>query len=275
MGMTDAALKLLRRARTAGDIRAALEAAPSGPALRATLTERYDELAASPRRDPAANLRAELLRALHPMVTVADRERLEKALTTYEFGPLGENCSGLRAAALLALADLEPELAETYAINLLGDRIEHTEKMSGEPALTAVRFLAARGATGPIFLYAQQGGAGQETLAEAYRSLAGLPAALVVKLAWRMLKSADPVALVGLFDLLTAHPEPAAFVPFVKEWALTTDQFDVLHFAAVQAIATRREPLLEALEEAAKLTGDPERRALIRDSLGAGRFRQV
>src|SRR5438105_13166132 len=97
MGMTDAALKLLRRARTAGELRAALEAAPNGPALRQTLTERYEELAASPRRDPAANLRAELLAGLRPMVTVADGELLEAALTTYELGPLGENCSRLRA----------------------------------------------------------------------------------------------------------------------------------------------------------------------------------
>ena len=201
------------------------------------------------------------------MVTVADRDRLEAALTTYEFGPLGENCSGLRAAALPALAELEPDLAETYAVHLLGDEDEHTEKMSGEPALTAVRFLAGRGATGPVFLYALMGGAGQETLAEALRSLAGLPAPLVASLAWRMLKSRDPVALVGLFDLLTAHPEPAAFARFVTKWAIETDQVEVLHFAAAQAIATRREPLLKALEEAAKLSPDPARRALINKSL--------
>jgi hypothetical protein len=267
MAMTDAALKLLRRARTAGEIRAALDAAPSGPALRQTLTERYDELAASPRRDPAGNLHSELLRGLRPMVTVADRDRLEAALTTYEFGPQGENCSGLRAAALPALADLEPDLAEMHAIHLLGDG--HTEKMSGEPALTAVRFLAARGATGPIFLYALQGGAAQETLAEAYRCLAGLPAVLVASLAWGMLKSRDPVALVGLFDLLTAHPQPAVFATFVTKWAIETDQLDALHFAAVQAFATRRQPLRQALEEAAKLSPDPERRALIQQSLGS------
>lgn len=266
MGMTDAALKLLRRARTAGEIRAALDAVPTGAALRQTLTERYDELAAGPRRDPAANLRAELLRGLRPMVSVADRERLEAALTTYEFGPQGENCSGLRAAALHALADLDPDLAETYAVHLLGDG--HAEKMSGEPALSAVRFLASRGATAPLFLYALQGGAGQETLADAYRGLAGLPATLVARLAWRMLKSQDPVALVGLFDLLTSHPQPAAFGGFVTKWAIETDLIDVLQFAAAQAIATRCRPLIAALERAAELAPQPERRTLIKEALG-------
>jgi hypothetical protein len=52
-------------------------------------------------------------------------------------------------------------------------------------------------------------------------------------------------------------PNPAVFATFVKEWAIETDQLDVHHFAAVQAIATLREPLQKALEEAAKLSPDP------------------
>ena len=257
MGMTDAALKLLRRARTVGDIRAALEATPTGPALRDALTERYDELAASPRRDPAGNLRAELLRGLRAMVTVADLDRLQAALTTYEFGPLGENCAGLRAAALPALAELEPDLAEAYAVHLLGDR--RTEKMSGEPALTAIRFLAGRGQVGPIYMYAMAGGGSQESLAEALRALSGLPAALVVELAWSLLKSPDPIALLGLLDLIAAHPEPAAFAPFVRDWALATQHLDVLQFAVALFTAERRPALLDALAKAAKLTADPDR----------------
>jgi len=167
-------IDLLRKARTAGDLRAALEALPNDARLREALVESYDALAAGPKRDPAASLRAELLRALRPLVTVADRERLEEALVTYEFGPLGENCSGLRAAALLALGDLDPDLAELYAVHLLADG--HTEHMSGEPALTAVQFLVRRGALATVYLHALRAGEAQEDRAEALRNLASLPA---------------------------------------------------------------------------------------------------
>jgi hypothetical protein len=264
---TDAALNILRRAKTVGEITAALQAAAPDGRLREALAERYDDLAAHPKRDPSASLRGALLRGLTQLTTTCDRARLEKALVTYEFGPQGENASGLRAAALLALAQLNPNLAETHAVHLLGDR--RTEKMSGEPALTAVRFLAARGAIGPLYLYALQGGATQDVLAETLRSLVDLPAALVLELAERLGKSDDVVALVGLFDLLTAHGEPAAFARFVREWAMETRQLDVLHFAAAQAVASRCAPLVEALQEAAKLSGDPERRKLLTDALSA------
>jgi len=96
-----------------------------------------------------------------------------------------------------------------------------------------------------------------------------VPAALILDLAERLRASDDAVALVGLFDLLTTHAEPEAFAPFVREWALETRQLDVLHFAAAQAVATRRAPLIEALQEAAKLSGDPGRRQLLREALSA------
>ncbi len=265
MGTTEAALKLLGRAKTAAEVRAAIDAAAPGPRLRAAIVDRYDEISATPRRDPAAYLRAELLRGLRSLVTVADRRRLDLALVTYEFGPQGENCAGLRTAALLGLAELDPGMAEMHAVHLLGDG--YTDPMSGEPAVTAVRFLGARGAVQPVYLYALSGGARHEILAEALRTLAGLPAPLVVELAARLRKSDDDIALVGLFDLLTAHDEPAAFAAFVRDWALETDRLDVLNFAAAQVIAKRRAPLVDALHEAAALTVDRGRKSLLREAL--------
>jgi hypothetical protein len=264
---TEAAISLLHKAKTASEVDALIQAIAPGPQLRQALVERYDDLAAHPKRDPSASLRAALLRGLKPLTTTDDGPRLERALVTYEFGPLGENASRLRAAALLALAQLSPDLAEIHAVHLLGDR--RTEKMSGEPALTAVRFLVARGNIGALYLHVLQGEAQQDVLAEALRALVDLPAALVLELAERLRRSDDVVALVGLFDLLTAHPEPAAFAQFVREWAVETRQLDVLHFAAAQAVASRCAPLVEALHEAAKLTGDPERRKLLTDALSA------
>jgi hypothetical protein len=265
VGTTEAALNLLARARTAADVRAAIAAAAPGRQLRETLVTRYEELAAHPRRDPGAETRAELLVALRDMITVADSDRLERALVTYEYGSLGENCAKLRAAALIALAGIDPARAELHAVHLLGDG--HTEKMSAEPALTAVRFLVERRATPALYLFAL-GAARQDLLAEALRALVDLPAGLVVELAERLRESDDEIALLGLFDLLTAHPEPAAFAGFVRAWGLATDRLDVLGFAAAQIVATRRAPLVAALEEVAALTTDPAREELLREALG-------
>src|SRR5439155_14054050 len=107
----------------------------------------------------------------------------------------------------------------------------HKDPMSGEPALTAVQLLAARGATLPLLLYALLGGAAQEVLAETLRALAGLPAPLLLGVARGLRRSEDDVAVVGLFDSLVAHDDPGAFSDFVRDWALQTDRLDVLRFA--------------------------------------------
>jgi hypothetical protein len=53
---TEAPLNLLRRVKTAGEIDALIQAAAPDSRLRQALVERYDELAAVPKRDPSASL---------------------------------------------------------------------------------------------------------------------------------------------------------------------------------------------------------------------------
>ena len=266
MGMTDAALQLLARARSAAEVRAALAAVPPGPKLRELLLQRYDELAAAPRRDPGTEVRAALLAGLRPLLTAADRGRLEAALLTYEFGAHKESGSRLRAAALLALDEIDPDAAEWHAIHLLSN--QYTEPMSGEPAATALRLLAAHGAGLPIYLHVLAGSSRQELLAEALRALTGVPGPLLAELASRFLESEDEIALVGLFDLITSHPDPGAFTAFVGAFAVKTDSFDVLRFAAAQIVATRREPLIGALRTALELTPEEDRRSVLAAALG-------
>ena len=66
---TEAALNLLHKAKTASAIDALIQAIAPGPNLRQALVERYDDLAAHPKRDPSASLRAALLRGLRPLTT--------------------------------------------------------------------------------------------------------------------------------------------------------------------------------------------------------------
>lgn len=267
MGVTEAAYLILARAKTAAELGAALEAIPSGPRLRDVLLERYDQLARQPKKDPGAELRATLLDALRPLATAADRDLLERAALTFEFGwgTRPENASRLRGAALLGLNQLDPALADWYAVRLLAD--QHTEAMSGEPALTAVRLLAAHGQVQPLYLLALGGSGHPEAVAESVRSLQPAPAAAVSGLADLLWERGIQPEIVALVDLATTHPDAAAFAPFMRRLLLRTDDLDLLRFAAAQSVASRRPVLVRALTEAAEETTEPDRRQFLREAL--------
>src|SRR5688572_18821090 len=91
------------------------------PAHRAKFIARYRELAKSgPKGDPGAGLRIGLLKALRPLLRDDDLPLLDEALATYEFlpgpGPPSDSAQGLRAEALLAMADRDPTRAAYHAV---------------------------------------------------------------------------------------------------------------------------------------------------------------
>src|SRR5262245_35031086 len=163
-------------------VRAAVEVlkAHPTPAARQVLRERFEHYAADGvRRDAGAYLRSAILQALRPIALPDDTPLLEQAATTYEFLPPGRSEEGalLRSAALLTLDAVDPARATLHCIRLLAD--PHTSRLSGEPAVTAVRVLAAEGNTGPLYYYAlHQQGPQSDVLSECLKSLAGLPQSL-------------------------------------------------------------------------------------------------
>ena len=272
VAMTEAAMRLLRSATTAAQVEAALDGLPSNPALREARRARYAESAERPKKDPTAAARSALLRALRPLVLSADRDLLETALLTYEYGTHGENAGSLRAAALLALAELDGDLATLHAVHFLVDGF--ADVMSGEPGVTAVELLATRGEIETLYMVALRGGClapsgvyGQEVLGLALRSLTALPASLVLDLAEQLFESTDDVALIGLIDLLCSHAEPAAFAGWLQRWASETERFNALRYAAAQAVASHREPLVEALRQAASSTRERDRKTILEEAL--------
>ena len=70
---------------------------------------------------------------------------------TYEFlPPKKEECTGrLRLAGLSLLETIDVVLASYHCVRLLND--PYTSRMSGEPALSAVRFLANQGQFLPLY----------------------------------------------------------------------------------------------------------------------------
>lgn len=120
-------------------------------ALRPVLLAKYHYLDANgTRRDAGGMLRAAILEALRPILTREDVTLLERAATTFEF-LYGEAAGDLRAAGLVVLGDVDEQLAGYHAARLLSD--QHTSITSGEPAVTAVRVLAAQAQLLPLYGY--------------------------------------------------------------------------------------------------------------------------
>jgi hypothetical protein len=244
---------MLRSARTPEAVEAAVGLlSPGAPELRATALAHYERLAAEPTRDPGAHVRAALLRALRSVALPEDVGMLERATTTYEYLPPGpEEVAGrLRGAALVMLADLDERRAGFYAARLIADPDPLTSSMSGEPALTAVRLLAAQDQLTVLYGWLTSAGPkAPEPVAEALRAMTGAPASIVLDLVERMGASRDEVLLLGLFDLLLTTPEAERFESFVLEFLRDTELMDLFGAIAATIIASRRERLIQGMRE--------------------------
>jgi len=171
--------------------------------------------------DYGCYVRGDVLRALRPIVTGAELPLLEQAATTYEFPPprFAEEAGLLRSAALPALAEVDDRLARFHAARLLVD--EYTERMSGEPAVTAARTLALLAEPLPLYQFVNDSAHRNrlEVIAECLRGLRTLPPTLLPPLLEALRQAPDarpgsgrqaeeplPVAVrVGLIDLLLEH----------------------------------------------------------------------
>ena len=193
--------------------------------------------------DPGGYVRTSIVTALRPNLEPADHQLLAAAVTTYEFPPpeFKEETALLRGAALIALNELDDQLARFHAARLLAD--EYTDPMSGEPAFSAARVLGTQGEDLLLYHYAAktESATRPEILSEALRNLTDLPEALLAGLIERHGESIHDVVLAGLFDLLLLHETPLELRPssrdFINEFMRSTEQFDVYHYLISTAVA--------------------------------------
>jgi hypothetical protein len=262
---TEQALVALSRARTPHAVAGALEALPPDEGrVRDVLLEKYASLATQgPRRDPGCFMRSALVSGLMGRAAAVDTPLLEAALWTYEFIPPNEVAKGLRAAALLVLGGLDDELAGYHAVRLLGD--PHTSPMSGEPAVTAARLLAAQRQVLPLYQRLTLPGTASEVAAECLRALEGAPASLLRRLADEYAAATDGLVLLALVDLLTGHAQAAALAPALLAVVEQCPDLDVVRYAAMAVVAGRRRELIDPLRERASLEGP--RGELVREAL--------
>jgi hypothetical protein len=249
------AITLLEPKLGAEVILAALQALCEDPPLAARspllrLYAYYEEQGL--RRDPAANLRASVLRVLRPLVLPEDTPLLAQATETYVFPPptFQEEGALLRSAALNALSDVDETLARYHAVRLLAN--EHTDPMSGEPALSAARLLAVYGEITPLYFYVVQDNA--RTLPEV--------------LSARYHTTPEDGVLAGLFDLLLLHREGPYELDFLRTFLRTTERFDAYRYVTTVMLTAGRPVLLDELLTAARAEQHPDRLVILGQVLG-------
>lgn len=262
------AARLVERERDPDTLRAALDvlAARADPCFRSTLLRKYAHYDQNgTRRDPGGTLRGAILDALRPVALAEDTPLLEHAVATYEF-LYGEATGDLRAAALLALNEVDDALAGYHCVRLLTD--QYTSIMSGEPALTAARILVAQGQLLPLYAYvAGESPKVADVVAEALRALTPIPASLLPALVERYRESEDEIVLLGLFDLLLAHDARADFSDFVLDFLRDTHLLNIHRYLVSALVASRDEALLTRLVALAGEERAPDKAEILRAAL--------
>ena len=203
-----------------------------------------------------------------------DVPRLAEVTNTYVFPPpeFREEGAMLRSAALAALNELDDDLARYHAVRLLAN--EHTDPMSGEPALTAAKVLAARGEVLPLYFYVMQDGARvlPEVVSACLGSLTMLRTDLLPALVTRFTgekgeREPSEIILVGLFDLLLNHEAGPQALDYLNGFLRTSNQLDAYRYLVVTMATSGNPALVDHLVEQADMTTDRDKAMMLLDAL--------
>lgn len=242
------------------------------PAARPILVRRLRDLvAAGPKRDPGGLIRASLLGAMDDLLTAEDLDLAGTAASTFEPSP-GDPAAPavLRAAGLVALDRLEPRLAAAHAVVALASVTDprKTSPMTGEPAATAARVLAAqdRWETLLLFVLQDSSDAPAEVVAEAIRGIASIPTQVVPLVVDALLLDRREIVQLGLCDLLVALPEGVA-EPVTCLLIPALRSVEVYGYLLSAVVASRRHDLFAAIAGSLEAERNPNRLQAARQSL--------
>ena len=271
----DYALELVEADDNLDVVQAALDALADTPdaRVRRVLLDRFaHDTAGDGGGDSGCYRRIALLQALRYRAQRDDAAILERGVTTYEFTPpftgptRGEVAAGLRSVALVTLNEVDETLAGYHAARLLVDT--YTSPMSGEPAVTAARVLAAQGHALPLYGYVLREEPGiSEVVGECLRNLTPLPASLLPALVARYRDGTDEIVLLGLFDLLLAHPNHARYDDVVLDFLRATRLYNIYRYLASAIVASRRNDLVDRLQALEAVEPDRLKAEILRDAL--------
>ncbi len=257
---------------------------PEGRPLLRRLYAYYDD--AGVKRDAGGDLRIAIIGALLLIAEPQDQALAERAVSTYEFLPPNrEECtSGLRAAGLILLNNLDPMLASFHCTRLLVD--EYTSRMSGEPAVSAVRLLAAshlpyQGHLLPLYSYLFQHTCHPEVEGECLKQLAEAPEGIVESILAHYTTHVsigtgtpvprheikDDMVLLGLFDLLLTSSKESASLSFIEAFLRETQRYDIYHYVLTTIIANHSSQAWKLLLKEAQDEREPEKIQLLLSAL--------
>jgi hypothetical protein len=270
--------RTLLNSRTRRDtLRAALKVVRQAPedSARRALHELYLHYGrANGAHDYGCYVRADILRALQPILSHEEAGILAGALRTYEFPPpqFQEEAALLRSVALVLFTELDDAAAPFHASRLLVD--PHVDKMSGEPGVTAARVLAACGQTLALFQYVVEPRAGRppEIAAECLRALTTLPARSVDDVLAVEGLADSAVRHVGVIDLLLRHDQGPLRVDWLLE-SLRKAPLEVFRYALFAIVAAGDDALLGRTVTALGGERNPERIAAAIEALDLVRLR--
>ncbi|MGH2634054.1 MAG: hypothetical protein ACRDG3_11640 [Tepidiformaceae bacterium] len=224
-----------------------------GSDLRDGLHAKYSVLEALPKkRDPGGFVRAAIIRVLQGAAGPDDVPLFERAIATYEPTPADTNGPAvLRAAGLVALAGADAQSAALHAVPLLA-QTARASAMTGEPALTAARVLAALGEDTALYLFAEMGltdplGTNTEVVAESVRALTALPARHLLAL-FALSRSSDTVIEAAFIDVVIEHAPDETLTAWLAQLLRSTRSDDLYAFAVTSMVAKHGDHLLRVLE---------------------------
>lgn len=140
--------------------------------------------------------------------------------------------------------------------------------MSGEPALTAAKILAAQNLSLSLYEYlVSSSDKIPEIVAACLRGLDELPETLLAKLVGVYRVNTSEVILLGLFDLLLTHPKGNEFSEVFSDFLATTDSFDLYRYVALALITGGKASLLSGFLGRVKSERDPLKREIILELL--------
>ena len=262
-----AAVRIMHEGRDLDLVRTAIGilGEAESPALRDDLIAKYQWChAQAVRRDGGGYIRAAIVRALRPVSDPADGALFQLAMSTYEIDGAMELCGDLRAVGLLAMNDIDPELAANWAARLM---LDPQVTFSGDPATTAIRLLASHGNLAPIFGMVSWGTGRSDVLAEGLRNLTDLHADLLPLLIERYGESEDEQVILGLFELLLGHATRDTWRKWMETWFRTTTVMDLYGIVAMQVVGSRSEVLITMLQELREMESDRLRLQMLDQAL--------
>lgn len=218
------------------------------PVLRQRLTFYFD----NKEKDRGATLREALVRLLVGIGHPADLDLYLRALSVYEGippTPKIDVAQKLRAVALVGVSEVDSELAQLYAVKLLGE-VAHTSDFSSEPALTALNLLIRYERWHPIFQYLLLiDGYKPEYADVVSRALEAFPvefpAALYTAAARRFIERDQPVEQTGIVGYVVEQRR-ADLYPLLEQIVAATQNGDLHRYTLIQ-MAAARDPALNAI----------------------------